>query len=125
MKKFLKVLGYLLAAVVVIAGGAVTYLFARKPDMAPPATVKIEPTAERVARGKYLATLADCDGCHSDRDFTRFGGPLSAYVSIALGMLVWAIARYGFQAQAPYLLGLVTALVGYVAAAAVAPSSRS
>jgi Na+/proline symporter len=56
--------------------------------------------------------------------FTRFGGPLSAYVSIASGMLVWAIARYGFQAQAPYLLGLVTALVGYVAAAAVAPSSR-
>ena len=76
MKKALKVLGYVLAAVILIAGSAVTYLYARKPDMAPPAGVQIERTAERFARGKYLFTLTDCDGCHSERDFTRFGGPV-------------------------------------------------
>lgn len=76
MKTGLKVLGYVLAAVVLIAGGAVTYLFARKPDMAPAANLKIERTAERLARGQYLVLLADCDGCHSERDFTRFDGPV-------------------------------------------------
>jgi mono/diheme cytochrome c family protein len=76
MKKVLKVLGYVLAAVVLIAGGAVTYLFARKPEMSPAANLKIERTAERLARGKYLVLLADCDGCHSERDYTRFGGPV-------------------------------------------------
>ena len=34
--------------------------------------------------------------------FTRFGGPLSAYVSVAAGMLVWAGGKY--------VLGLAYAL---------------
>jgi len=76
MSKVLKVLGYIVAAVVLIAGGAATYLFARKPAMAPPAGMQIERTSERLARGQYLLKLADCDGCHSQRDFTRFGGPV-------------------------------------------------
>ena len=34
---------------------------------------------ERVERGQYLfTTLLDCDGCHSERDFTRLGGPVVA-----------------------------------------------
>jgi mono/diheme cytochrome c family protein len=33
-------------------------------------------TPERIARGKYIFTVADCDGCHSGRDFKRFGGPV-------------------------------------------------
>jgi len=33
-------------------------------------------TPERIARGKYIFALADCSGCHSARDFTRFGGPV-------------------------------------------------
>ncbi len=34
---------------------------------------------ERVERGQYLFnTLLDCDGCHSERDFTRLGGPVVA-----------------------------------------------
>jgi mono/diheme cytochrome c family protein len=76
MRKVLRILGYVLAAVVLMAGGAVAYLSARKPDMAPAAGVKIERTPERLARGKYLVLLADCDGCHSERDYTRFGGPV-------------------------------------------------
>lgn len=57
--------------------------------------------------------------------FSRFGGPASAYVSITSGMLVWAVAKYGFHAPTPYLLGLLTALAGYVGAGLVAPSRRS
>jgi mono/diheme cytochrome c family protein len=34
-------------------------------------------TAARIARGKYLfEAVSDCNGCHSVRDFTRFGGPV-------------------------------------------------
>ena len=57
--------------------------------------------------------------------FSRFGGPVSAYVSITSGMLVWAVAKYGFHTPTPYLLGLLTALAGYVGAGLVAPSRRS
>jgi Na+/proline symporter len=51
--------------------------------------------------------------------FTRFGGPASAYTSVVSGMLVWAVGKYGFDLTAPYLLGLLAATVGYVAAALV------
>lgn len=77
MKRAIRILGYVLAAFVVLAGGAVTYLYARKPAMAPAASLGIEPTPARLARGAYLYRLADCDGCHSDRDYNRFGGPVN------------------------------------------------
>jgi Na+/proline symporter len=53
--------------------------------------------------------------------FTRFGGPASAYVSIAAGMLVWAAGKYVFGLTAPYLTGLSAAAIGYVCAAWLAP----
>jgi Na+/proline symporter len=46
--------------------------------------------------------------------FTRFGGPASAYTSVAAGLLVWAGGKYALALTAPYLLGLAAALVGYV-----------
>ena len=49
--------------------------------------------------------------------FTRFGGPLSATVSIVAGMVVWAGGKYGLGLATPYLLGLLAAFTGYVAAA--------
>ncbi len=58
--------------------GAVAYLYARRPAMAPPANIQVAATPERLARGKYLFNLADCDGCHSQRDFSRFDGPVVA-----------------------------------------------
>ncbi len=51
--------------------------------------------------------------------FTRFGGPLSAYVSVAAGMLVWAGGKYALGLGTPYLLGLLAALVGYLGVATV------
>jgi Na+/proline symporter len=46
--------------------------------------------------------------------FTGFGGALAAHASIACGVVVWALAKYALSVPLPYLLGLATALVGYV-----------
>jgi Na+/proline symporter len=51
--------------------------------------------------------------------FTRFGGPRSALVSVASGMLVWAAGRYLLPLPVPYLTGLLAATVGYVGVALV------
>jgi len=51
--------------------------------------------------------------------FTRFGGPASAYTSMAAGLLVWAVGKYGLELTAPYILGLLAALTGYVGVALV------
>ena len=49
--------------------------------------------------------------------FTRVGGPLAAYVSVAAGVLVWAGGKYVLGLSTPYLAGLLAALVGYLGAA--------
>jgi Na+/proline symporter len=46
--------------------------------------------------------------------FTRFGGPASAYASVAAGMLVWAVGKFAEMVAAPYLAGLLAALAAYV-----------
>ena len=76
IKTFVRVLGFITAAVMITAVGGFRYLYLRKPATAPPADVKVAITPARLARGKYLYNLADCDGCHSQRDFTRFDGPV-------------------------------------------------
>jgi mono/diheme cytochrome c family protein len=72
----LRVAGFLVVAVMVTAVGGFSYLYFRKPAVAPPSDVKVAITPARLARGKYLYNLADCDGCHSQRDFSRFNGPV-------------------------------------------------
>jgi hypothetical protein len=59
-----------------VAAAGATYMVFRKPAMAPPADVKVQMTPERIARGKYIFTVSDCNGCHSGRDFSRFDGPV-------------------------------------------------
>jgi mono/diheme cytochrome c family protein len=76
IKTFVRVLSFLTAAVMITAVGGFSYLYLRKPATAPPSDVKVAITPARLARGKYLYNLADCDGCHSQRDFTRFDGPV-------------------------------------------------
>jgi mono/diheme cytochrome c family protein len=64
-------------ATVAIAGTGFGYLYWREPAIAPASDLKVEMTPERIARGKYIFEIAaDCDGCHSLRDFSRFGGPV-------------------------------------------------
>ncbi len=51
--------------------------------------------------------------------FTRFGGVRAAYAGMLSGMAVWLVARYGFDAETPYLLALACSLFAYVAVALV------
>ena len=75
-KKILLVLGCIVLGVIVIGGAGIAWLFLRKPATAPPSSIKVAITPERIARGQYIyETVADCAGCHSQRDFTRVGGP--------------------------------------------------
>lgn len=51
--------------------------------MVEPSSKRVLMTPERIARGKHLFEhVCDCAGCHSERDFTRFGGPT---VKLAVG----------------------------------------
>jgi hypothetical protein len=58
------------------AAGLAAWFALLNPATAKPSAVNVEATPERIARGQYLYTLADCDGCHSPRDFSRFAGPV-------------------------------------------------
>lgn len=62
----------LLLAAVIAAG---SYFFFRSPRQAPAPQLRIEATPERLARGEHLFEIADCGGCHSERDFSRWSGP--------------------------------------------------
>jgi mono/diheme cytochrome c family protein len=76
LRKILIVLGCLFGLVLVVAGAGFAYLYLRKPAQAPPSSIRVVMTPERIARGKYIfESVADCGGCHSQRDFTRVGGP--------------------------------------------------
>jgi hypothetical protein len=60
-----------------LVGLVFLYMVLRQPSSAPPSTITVEMTPERIERGQYLFDhLLDCDGCHSERDFSRLGGPV-------------------------------------------------
>lgn len=68
MKTLLKVVGIFLLALAAIAAIGVSYLSLRKPAQRAASTVKVEPTPERVTRGKYLVNhVSICFDCHSER----------------------------------------------------------
>ena len=75
--RVLKVLGWILAGLVLAAGGGLAWLALRSPDRRPASADKIEVTPERLARGDYLVHhVSDCLGCHSDFHSDRFALPL-------------------------------------------------
>jgi mono/diheme cytochrome c family protein len=77
MKKFLKIVGILFIIMVVVLAGFYIYMLKAFPKIAPAREMKVEATPERLERGKYMVEhVAGCVGCHSERDFTRFSGPL-------------------------------------------------
>ncbi|MGE0863282.1 MAG: cytochrome C [Vicinamibacterales bacterium] len=77
MKTLLKIVGVLVAVVVLAAGAGFGYLMFAFPKAPPPAAVTLEPTPERLARGKYLSDhVTMCTDCHSERDWTKFSGPV-------------------------------------------------
>ena len=72
-KRFWKRVLLTIPAVVLLA---FLYLLLRRPSSQPPSNIVVPMTPARIARGNYLFnTLLDCNGCHSERDFSRLGGP--------------------------------------------------
>ncbi|SDH53357.1 MULTISPECIES: cytochrome c [unclassified Duganella] len=65
----------LIAAVLLTAIAATTWLFWQTDDVGPPAThtAKLTP-AERIARGAYLAQAGDCLACHTTRGGQAYAG---------------------------------------------------
>ena len=77
MRLLLKIVGVLAALVFVAAAAGLGYLYLAYPDVPLNAAYKIEPTPERLARGKYLNDhVVGCTTCHTERDWTRFSGPV-------------------------------------------------
>jgi hypothetical protein len=75
-KRFLK---RVLISIPILILFAFLYLLIRRPAKAPPSKIKVAMTPIRIERGRYLfTTLLDCDGCHTERDFTLLGGPVIA-----------------------------------------------
>jgi len=78
MKKFFTYVGYLLALIVIIVAGLLTYVKLALPDVGDAEDLSIDYTAERIERGRYLAnTVTVCMDCHSKRDWSKFSGPLT------------------------------------------------
>lgn len=77
MKKILRILALLVIVLGVAVGCIIAYIKVQLPDVGEPPALTVEPTAERVAHGRYLANaVAVCMDCHSTRDWSRYSGPI-------------------------------------------------
>lgn len=77
MRLILKIVGVLAVCLVVIAAGGYSYLLLAYPKVGEAPALKAEATPEHLARGKYLADhVAVCTDCHSQRDWSRYAGPI-------------------------------------------------
>jgi hypothetical protein len=68
---------YVAIGLVVGVTGGLTYVSFALPDVGEPEDIKVEITPQRVERGTYLAnSVASCMDCHSERDWSKFAGPV-------------------------------------------------
>lgn len=74
--KIVKIIMYVIVAIVLVIAGLLTYVKVMLPDVGPAPDITVEITPERVAHGEYLANhVALCMDCHAQRDFSLFSGP--------------------------------------------------
>jgi len=77
-KKWPRIVGGIVAILVVIVVGVIMYVVWFLPNV-PLQDIKVESTPERIARGRYLANhVSLCMDCHSTRDWSKFSGPMVA-----------------------------------------------
>ena len=77
MKKFFKIASRILLVLLIIVIGIVGYIKIALPNVGDAPDMKVEATAERIARGSYLANnVTVCIDCHSTRDWGKFSGPI-------------------------------------------------
>lgn len=73
-----KILFGITGLLVLVVGGGMAWLYVGLPDVGPPPDITVEGTAEQVERGRYLAHhVSLCMDCHSQRDWSRYSGPIS------------------------------------------------
>ncbi|HXA17408.1 MAG TPA: cytochrome C [Thermoanaerobaculia bacterium] len=107
MKTLLKVVGGVVLLVIALIACAVTWLAVRKPVSNPASAEKIEPTPERLARGKYVVEhVSDCLECHSDH-VIKFGIPV----------------KPGTEGQGGYIFDKNIGFPGVVAAQNITPDA--
>src|SRR5262249_40276080 len=79
LKRLVKLFGFVLAIVIVLACGLLAYLFLALPKSSPLTDLRVEATPARIERGRYLARhVAACMDCHSPRDWNQFSAPVAA-----------------------------------------------
>lgn len=79
----------------VAAAAGLGYLLYAFPKVPAAGEYRIEATPERLARGKYLNDhVLGCTTCHSERDWTRFSGPVKPD-TIGVGGQVFALGPAG------------------------------
>src|SRR4051812_28913266 len=77
MKKALKVVLIIVGVIILGLVGIVIFVKTALPNVGKPMDLKVQVTPARVQRGEYLANhVAACMDCHSQRDWTLYGGPL-------------------------------------------------
>lgn len=76
MKKFVRIVLYVFAVIIVIAAGLLIYVKTMLPSVGESPEIKVELKSERIERGKYLANhVMVCMDCHSTRDWSLFSAP--------------------------------------------------
>src|SRR5258708_6359832 len=83
-----KILGYILLTLIAVAGIGFGYLYFRKPASAPAADIKVDMSPARIARGEYIFTLADCNGCHSQHDYRKQDSPVLVSAGLGSGQVM-------------------------------------
>jgi mono/diheme cytochrome c family protein len=77
VKTLLKIVGGLVVVLAIVAAGGFAYLMLAYPKVPAAPDIKLDSSPQRLARGKYLAHhVVGCATCHSQRDWTKFSGPI-------------------------------------------------
>jgi len=101
MRKFAKGLLYVVIVIVLIVVIAISYITTALPDVGKPEDIKIALTPERIARGEYLSNhITVCTDCHSQRDWSKFAGPLKSGLGVG-GELFDATAGFPGTVYSP------------------------
>jgi len=98
MKKVLKIILYLLIAIVLIIAAVLGYVSMVLPNIPVDESLKVEVTPERVERGKYLANnVMGCMDCHAERNNSLYTMPVLEDTR-GLGGTLWGEAQ-GFPGE--------------------------
>lgn len=77
MKTLKRIAGWLMLVLLLALFSTAAYVYTFLPDVGPAPDLKVEITPERVRNGAYLANhVVVCMDCHSQRDFSKFSGPI-------------------------------------------------